>query len=58
MVILAFPMETTSLRGLALDLGPPRKGVGLIRTAWEVADAAVSVAAMDGDDVGITSWLV
>lgn len=47
MVNLGFPMETTSLRGLAIDFWAPRKGVDRTRMVWEVADAA----AMDGDDV-------
>lgn len=52
MMNLGFPMETTSLRGLAIDFWAPRKGVDRTRMVWEVADAAVRVAAaMDGDDV-------
>jgi len=46
MVYFPGPMETTSLRGLALvPLLWPRKGVGL-RTVLVLAEAAINVAAM------------
>ena len=46
MVYFPLPMETTSLRGLALvPLLWPRKGFGL-RTVPELAVAAINVGAM------------
>jgi len=53
MVYFPVPIETTSLRGLALAPLPwPRKGVDL-RTVPELLVAAINVAAMTSNFLGL-----